>query len=458
MGTAELSGANEKGFGPAAYRLPRPSAPAILIAAGLLAASSIIVYDLTRTPSELADRAHMILALVALGGVLVVWLWRQKARSTTLMAPAIEAVPYGLAHWREDGTLICANPAFARLLRLSSVQTAPGIAYSAVSRTIAGRITTRPVLDTDRQRLIEIERGDGSIILFDERPCPSGGFVTIVTDITDRKAADRMLGAIREEQRMLARRYHEEKIRAEASSRAKTTFLAHLSHDIRTPLNHIIGFADMIALETFGPLGDSRYASYVSDIRRAGETLLESFGEILEFAELEGGRKTLKSEPVALDALLRGCSARFAERAARAGIRLDLGGCARGWLMADRHYLDRMLANLLDNALRFTPRGGFIRVAAWPAGDGVVLEVTDTGIGMTEEQMSKLSQPFVLSDAAFARSHQGIGLGIAIARAIAEASGGRLAIDSRQGVGTTVAVSLPLAQVGADDAATAQAA
>jgi len=459
MGTAEISGVSEKGFGATANRVPRVSPPAIFIAAGLLATASLIAYDLIRFPADLGNRIHLILALGALAAVLIVWLWRRRApQPSTAMAPAIEAVPYGLARWHGDGALICANPAFARLLRLAPAQTVPGTPYSVISRTIAGRITARPVLDSNHQRVIEVERGDGSVIMLDERPCPSGGFVTIVTDITDRKAADRMLGTIREEQRLLARRYHEEKIRAEASSRAKTSFLAHLSHDIRTPLNHIIGFADMIALETFGPLGDSRYASYVSDIRRAGETLLESFAEILEFAELEGGRKTLKHEPVALDTLLRGCSARFAERAARAGVRLDIAGPARGRLMADRHYLDRMLANLVDNALRFTPRGGLVRVAAWPAGDGVVLEITDTGVGMTEEQMSKLSQPFVLSDAAFARTHGGIGLGIATARAIAEASGGRLAIDSRQGVGTTVAISLPLAQAEPDDAVTAQAA
>jgi two-component system cell cycle sensor histidine kinase PleC len=105
-----------------------------------------------------------------------------------------------------------------------------------------------------------------------------------------------------------------------------------------------------------------------------------------------------------------------------------------------------MLANLIENALRFTPQGGLIRIAAWPADDGVVLEVTDTGAGMTEEQMSRLSQPFALSDAAFTRTHNGIGLGIAIARAIAEQSGGRLAIDSLEGIGTTVAISLPLAR------------
>ncbi|WMT88092.1 ATP-binding protein [Pelagibacterium sp. 26DY04] len=365
-----------------------------------------------------------------------------------LMLPAIEAVPYGLAHWREDGRLVCANPAFGRLLRLQSICTTPGTPYSAVSRTISGKISARPVLDVARQRVVEVERSDGTVIMLDERPCPSGGFVTIVTDITERKAADRMLSAIREEQKSLARRYHEEKIRAEASSRAKTSFLAHLSHDIRTPLNHIIGFADMIRLETFGPLGDPKYKSYVADIKRAGEKLLSSFAEILEYAELEGGRKALKREPVSLRDLLSGCSARFESRAARAGVRLEIAGEARGWLSADRHYLDRMLANLIDNALRFTPQGGLIRVAAWPAGDGVVLEVTDTGTGMTEEQMSRLSQPFALSDAAFARQHAGIGLGIAIARAIAEHSGGRLAIDSLEGIGTTVAISLPLARGG----------
>lgn len=461
MGPAEASGVSEKGFGIAGNPSSRVSTPVILIAAGLLAAASLIAYDLVRSPSELGNRTHLILALGALAVVLVMWLWRRQSQAGTAMMPAIEAVPYGLAHWCADGQMVCANPAFARLLRLDASRTLPGTPYSSITRTIAGKITARPVLDMDRQRVVEVERGDGSVIMLDERPCPSGGFVTIVTDITERKAADRMLGAIRDEQRMLARRYHEEKIRAEAASRAKTTFLAHLSHDIRTPLNHIIGFADMIALETFGPLGDDRYASYVADIKRAGESLLTSFAEILEFAELEGGRKALKREPVALGALLGGCSARFGERAARAGVRLDVTEGARGWLMADRHYLDRMLANLIDNALRFTPQGGLIRVAAWPAGDGVVLEVTDTGAGMSEEQMSKLSQPFVLSDAAFARAHDGMGLGIAIARAIAEQSGGRLAIDSLKGVGTTVAVSLPLAsaaEIPAPVIATAQAA
>jgi two-component system cell cycle sensor histidine kinase PleC len=394
---------------------------------------------------DIAWRHGWILAALLFAASLTFHSARKPARRSTSLLAAIEAVPYGLARWSEDGLLVCANPAFARLLRLERTATTPGTPYSNISKTISGRIFARPVLDMQHQRVVEVEREDGSVVMLDERPCPSGGFVTIVTDVTERKAADRLLESIREEQRLLARRYHDEKIRAEASSRAKTSFLAHLSHEIRTPLNHIIGFADMIALETFGPLGDAKYNSYVSDIKCAGEKLLASFAEILEFAELEGGRKTLKKEPIAIDDLLSGCSIRFAGRAAKAGLRLDVARRTQGWLSADRHYLDRMMTNLIENALRFTPAGGLIRVAAWPAESGVVLEVTDTGIGMSEDQMSKLSQPFVLPDAAFARDHNGIGLGIAIARAVAEQSGGRLAIDSLEGIGTTVAISLPMA-------------
>jgi two-component system cell cycle sensor histidine kinase PleC len=112
--------------------------------------------------------------------------------------------------------------------------------------------------------------------------------------------------------------------------------------------------------------------------------------------------------------------------------------------LGDRFCLERMLGNLVENAIRFTPSGGRVTIAAFAAHDGVVLEVTDSGIGMSEEQLERLSQPFAFGDAAFTREHDGAGLGVAIARAIAELSGGRLAIDSRPAVGTTVAVSLPL--------------
>ena len=135
---------------------------------------------------------------------------------------------------------------------------------------------------------------------------------------------------------------------------------------------------------------------------------------------------------------------RFAGQAQHAGVTFGLGGPCHALITADRFALERMMSNLVENAVRFTPRGGKVTLAAYAAADGVVLEITDTGIGMGQERLETLSQPFVFGDAALTRDREGAGLGIAIARAIAELSGGHLAIDSRQGLGTTVAISLPL--------------
>jgi two-component system, cell cycle sensor histidine kinase PleC len=267
------------------------------------------------------------------------------------------------------------------------------------------------------------------------------------------KASDQLLASIRQEQRLLARRYHEEKLRAEAASRSKTSFLAHLSHDIRTPLNHIIGFADLMCQETYGPLGDERYLSYVEAMKLSGERLLSFFASILELAELEGGRKPLKQEAFFVDELLISVGRRFGAQAQRAGLALAIGAPCGAQLMGDRFSLERMLCNVVENAVRFTPHGGKVTVSAFTGTDGVVLEITDTGIGMSDDQLATLSQPFVFGDAALAREHGGAGLGIAIARTIAELSGGRLAIDSRMALGTTVAISLPLHEVERAEAA-----
>ena len=110
----------------------------------------------------------------------------------------------------------------------------------------------------------------------------------------------------------------------------------------------------------------------------------------------------------------------------------------------DQLGLVRMISNIVENSLRFTQPGGQIALAAYQADDGVVIEITDTGIGMNQERLATLSQPFALGDATFTREGMGPGLGISIARAIAELSGGRLVIDSSPSLGTTVAISLPL--------------
>jgi len=258
---------------------------------------------------------------------------------------------------------------------------------------------------------------------------------------------------IKAEQRLLARRYHEEKLKAEAANRAKSNFLAHVSHDIRTPLNHIIGFAELMEHETYGDLGDSRYRDYVQSIKTSGQHLLNSFATILDLVELESGQKNLRQDIVLLDEVMASVTKRFQPQIKRAGLGFITGPATGAVLRGDRLGLTRMIGNMMDNAVRFTRAGGTITLSAYAAEDGVVIEISDTGIGMSEERLASLSQPFAMGDATFARNGGGPGLGISIARAIAEQSGGHLAIDSAPSLGTTVAISLPTEPAAANLAA-----
>ena len=382
----------------------------------------------------------------ALAGLLTALSWRRSRRDMpeaqqrrnyqTLAA----AIPMGVACWTKDGKLVVCNEQYRARLDLRSKTVTY---HDAVRRMIEGGYM-KLLNEDENNRLLELHRQDGSCLLIDERPLADGGFMTLVSDVTERKKTDTMLHAIREEQRQLARRYHEEKLKAEAASRSKTNFLAHLSHDIRTPLNHIIGFADLMRHQAYGPLGDARYADYVQSIKASGEHLLASFASILDLAEFESGHKALRHDVVAVDELLDSVMERFAATAARARLRLSVSQTCNASIEGDQLGLVRMISNIVENALRFTPAGGKITLAAFAARDGVVIEITDTGVGMNEERLATLSQPFALGDATFTREGIGPGLGISIARAIAELSGGRLAIDSSPALGTTVAISLPL--------------
>ncbi len=370
-----------------------------------------------------------------------------RTNSGTGYVDLLSTIPFGVACWTADGRLLACNEQYRARFNAEPMEVRPGASYQATVRRFVQGGYMQLISENDSNRVLELYREDGTCLMIDERPLAEGGFVTLVTDVTASRRASDLLSALREEQRTLARRYHEEKLRAEAASHSKTSFLAHLSHDIRTPLNHIIGFAELMRQETYGPLGDERYAGYVESIRTSGERLLAFFAQTLDLAELEGGQRVLNPIEIDVDELLVAATRRFSAQAQRKGITLSLGTPCEATLLGDRFSLERMLGNLVDNAIRFTPAGGRVGVAAYAAIDGVVLEIADNGIGMSPERLDAVSQPFAFGDAALTRDRDGAGLGLAIARTIVELSGGHLAIDSRPGLGTTVAVSLPLLQL-----------
>lgn len=389
------------------------------------------------------QRAAIVLAVAAL---LTLLTWRRQKSGMPDMVQRhnyrtlASAFPMGVACWTKSGDLVVCNKQYSERLNLGSK---PVTYHDAVKRLIVGGYM-KLLNDDANNRMLELHREDGSCLLIDERPLEDGGFMTLVSDVTEAKKTDMLLNAIRGEQRLLARRYHEEKLKAEAASRSKTNFLAHLSHDIRTPLNHIIGFAELMRHQTYGPLGDARYDDYVQSIKTSGEHLLASFATILDLAELDSGQKTLRTDPVGVDQMMASVVQRFRGQADRAGISFYLGQTCGAVVQGDRAGLTRMVGNVVENSLRFTKAGGRITLAGFAARDGVVIEITDTGVGMDEERLASLSQPFALGDATFTRDGIGPGLGISISRAIAELTGGHMAIDSSPDLGTTVAISLPL--------------
>jgi PAS domain S-box-containing protein len=255
--------------------------------------------------------------------------------------------------------------------------------------------------------------------------------VVAAHDITHRKEAEAHLLAA--------------KTMAEMANRAKTEFLANMSHELRTPLNAIIGFADVIASEMFGAIGQQRYRDYAEDIRSSGRHLLALINDILDISRIEIGAVELAEEPIDPVQLVSGCIRLVHERAARGGVELRSAIATDvPAIHADERRLKQILINLLANAVKFTPPGGSVTTELVRTVDGGVrLCITDTGIGMDADEIEVALTPFRQVETGLARRYEGAGLGLPLARALAELHGGSLSVTSAHGRGTTVTVVLP---------------
>ncbi|MEQ8584405.1 MAG: HAMP domain-containing sensor histidine kinase [Thalassobaculaceae bacterium] len=232
---------------------------------------------------------------------------------------------------------------------------------------------------------------------------------------------------------------------ARAANRAKSAFLANMSHELRTPLNAIIGFAEVLKNQKFGPLGDERYSSYAEIVRNSGAHLLELINDLLDLSRAEAGGLVPVESTIALDAQIRRAldMSRGAIETAQLSVEVTADP-ALPPVRADARLILQLLSNLVTNAVKFTRPGGRIQVGAClDGGRNVTFFVSDTGIGIPADQIDKVLEPFTQLDTRLHREHRGAGLGLPLCRAIAQAHGGQLAIESAPGEGTTVTVILP---------------
>ena len=245
------------------------------------------------------------------------------------------------------------------------------------------------------------------------------------------------------------RRAVESLSRAHASvaeaNRVKSEFLAVMSHELRTPLNAIAGYAELLLTELGESLGEAQ-RRYLERIRSNQQHLLVMIEDVLSFAKLEAGRLSLTTERVNVrDALLE-LEGLIEPELRRKEIAFTCEPCDAGLSVRGNHErLRQILLNLVSNAVKFTPNGGRVTLAASRAGDRVRMSVSDSGIGIPDEQLERVFEPFFQVDQGTKRSYAGIGLGLAIARDLARAMDGDVRIESQLGKGSTASVELPAA-------------
>jgi len=236
-------------------------------------------------------------------------------------------------------------------------------------------------------------------------------------------------------------------IESAMASRAKSEFLANMSHELRTPLNAIIGFGEMIEKLAHEKRSAGKPRLYAAYIAHAGKHLLEVVNDILNISEIESGAFTLNLEPQILSDIVSSCvllvQRRVEEKQQALVVRLEEN---LPLIMADQLRLKQVLINLLSNSSKFTPDGGGISICAQRGAEDLIeISVSDTGIGMTPDEIERALKPFMQIHSTYARTQEGTGLGLPTARALILKHGGTFEVTSTPGIGTTVSFTLKAA-------------
>lgn len=354
----------------------------------------------------------------------------------------LDSLAEGLAVFGEDGRLKLSNPAYARLwgFKKEELDSAPHIArmidrkknyFNDSDWPVAQNILMANGLERE-QRKGSLERLDGTVLEYSVVPLPDGNILNAWFDITDKIKAERAL--------------IEKNAALEEAEKLKTDFLANVSYQLRTPLNAMIGFAEMLDQQYFGPLND-RQKEYTSGMMDAGQRLVGLINDILDLSTIEAGYLTIYPEEVKVADLLQNVADLTQEWAQRQSLSIRVKDGGAGTIVADERRVRQALLSLVSNAIHYTPSGGSVTLFARETDNGIELGVQDTGIGISPEDLQRVFTPFEKIHSRDMQRRSGAGLGLALVKSIVELHGGIVSIESieapREGHGTTVLCLLP---------------
>jgi signal transduction histidine kinase len=339
----------------------------------------------------------------------------------------------GIAVLGSDGRLKLWNPAYAKLWDLPPESLAGEPHVSEIAEKLRSffdtgrdwpdlkaRIIAR--LTADRPANTRLERRNGSVLQAVTVPLPDGNVLLSYLDTTD---SARVESALRERNEAL-----------ETADRLKSEFIANVSYELRTPLNAIIGFTEILAHQYFGEL-NPRQSGYAQSILESSGQLLSLINDILDLATIEAGYMEIDREPVDIHALMSGVITLARERARAQGLRIEFDCPADiGTVPGDERRLKQAIFNLVSTALKFTPEGGSVTLAARRERDRVALIVSDTGVGVAEQDQERIFEKFERGSSQARQS--GAGLGLSLVKSLIELHGGVVELHSHPGRGTTV--------------------
>ncbi len=345
----------------------------------------------------------------------------------------------GVVVFGSDGRLKLFNRAFARIWKLEpqSLSQQPHIdklidqcrvlldddaAWDEVKTAVTS-------IDHERRSIDgELARPDGSQLAYASLPLPDGATLLTYVDITDAKRAERAL--------------IERNEALEAAGRLKSTFISHISYEMRVPLTNIIGFSELLATPAIGPLTD-RQQDYLTDIRSSSDTLLAIINDILDLATIDAGALELRRGEIDLKDIVEAAVLGVRDRIQSAKLLLDVDiADAPTKFEADAQRVRQVLYNLLANAVGFSDEGGAIILSARRDGEMVAFTVRDQGVGIAPGDQEAVFERF--ESRARGSKHRGAGLGLSIAKSLVELHGGDVKLDSVLGEGTTVTVRFPI--------------
>ena len=400
--------------------------------------------ELIHRPDDMTYR--MTVTPHPFGGLLFTWedvtdalaLERNYNTLIEVQRETLDNLGEAVAVFGADGRLKLSNPAFGRLWRMSAevLRASPHIDqliehvrpfFASEAEWEQQREEFAALIAERETRSARLERADGSVLDWASVPLPDGAVLLVYIDVSDTIRVER---ALRERNEAL-----------ETADRLKSEFIANVSYELRTPLNTIIGFAEILTDQYFGTL-NPRQIEYSRGILESSQRLLSLINDILDLASIEAGHMTLELETVDLYRMLSSVLALTRERARKKKLDIEFD-CPPdiGVIVADERRVKQALFNILSNSIKFTPENGSISLKARRFDGKVELSFADTGIGIPKEDHGRVFGKFERGTAPEAR--HGAGLGLSLVKSFIELHGGDVTLDSEEGAGTRLVCRLP---------------